>query len=276
MKGQNVSNPPVEDVRPTNSAANGVHAALDFGDHAAGDRSVGHQPFKFVGCGLSDQRSRIVDHSPQTFDVGEVDELLGAKRLGDRAGNRIGIDVEGLAFGVGADRRHNRDELVVEQCVQDRRIDRLHITDEAEIGVASHSPDETGVLTGDADGEWAVHVDCRDELRIDLADQHHPDDVDGLAIGDAQPVAKLALLAESCHQLADLRPPSVHDDRPHADLSHQHDVLGEQGQGVAVGCAGQGVPSVFDYYHLVGEATNVRQGFDQSCSPVRGCGHGHG
>ena len=115
----------------------------------------------------------------------------------------------------------------------------------------------------------AVHVDGGHELRVDLTDQHHPDDVDGLAVGDAQAVAELALLAEPVHQVTDLRPAAVHDDRPHADLAHQHDVLGEQRQGVAVRCTGQRVAAVLDDDHLIRETANVRQRLDQRRRPIR-------
>ena len=71
-----------------------------------------------------------------------------------------------------------------------------------------------------ADGERAVDVDGRHDVAVDLADQHHAGDVEGLGVGDPQAVAELGLLAEPGHQLADLRAAAVHDDRPHADRVH--------------------------------------------------------
>ena len=62
---------------------------------------------------------------------------------------------------VGADRGDDGDELVVEQAVEDRRVDRGDVADEAELGVAGDGPDQPGVLAADADGVVAVQVDRR-------------------------------------------------------------------------------------------------------------------
>ena len=107
-----------------------------------------------------------------------------------------------------------------------------------------------------------------DQLRVDLADQHHAGDVDGLGVGDPQAVAELGRLAEPRHQLADLGAAAVDDDRPHADEAHQHDVLGEQREGVVVGRAGQGVAAVLDDDGLAGEAPDVRQRLDEDVGDV--------
>ena len=154
-------------------------------------------------------------------------------------------------------------ELVVEQRVQDRRVDRLDVADETEVGVSGRRADETRVLAGHADGQRPVHVDRSDQLRVDLTDQHHADDVDRLAIGDPQAVAELALLAEAAHQVADLRTATVHDHGPHADLAHQHDVFGEQGERIVLRRTGQRIAAVLDDDDLVGETTDVRERLDE-------------
>ena len=106
----------------------------DLRDHPAGDRAVGDQRLELVGGRLADQAGRVVDVAAQPLDVGEVDELLGTERLGDRAGHRVGVDVVRLPALVGADRGDDRDELVGEQAVEDRRVDRRDVADEAEPG----------------------------------------------------------------------------------------------------------------------------------------------
>ena len=60
--------------------------------------------------------------------------------------------------------------------------------------------DEAGVLAGQPDGERAVHVDAGDDVAVDLADEHHAGDVEGLGVGDPQAVAELGLLAEALHE----------------------------------------------------------------------------
>ena len=114
---------------------------------------------ELVGGGLADQARRVVDPAAQPLDVGEVDELLGAERLGDRAGDGVGVDVVRLTVRVGADGGDDGDELVVEQPVEHARVDRLDVADEAELGVAGRGADQPGVLAADADRVGAVDVD---------------------------------------------------------------------------------------------------------------------
>ena len=212
---------------------------------------------------LADQAGRVGDVAAEALDVGEVDQLLGADRLGDRAGDGVGVDVVGLAGLVAADRGDHRDELVVDQAVDHLGVDLGDVADEAELLVAGGRPDQPGVDAADADGEAAVHVDRCHELRVDLALEHHPGDVDRLGVGDAQAVDELGLLAEAFHQLGDLRAAAVHDDRPHADEAHQHDVLGEQRERIVVGGAGERVAAVLDDHGLAGEPPDVRQRLDE-------------
>ncbi len=99
---------------------------------------------------------------------------------------------------------------------------------------------------------------------LTLPTQHHAGDVDGLRVGDPQAVTELGHLAQARHQVADLRAAAVHHDGLHADGVHQHDVLGEQAERVGIdGGVGQRVAAVLDDDDLAGEATDVRQAFDQ-------------
>ena len=135
---------------------------------------------------------------------------------------------------VGADRRHHRDQALGEEPLEDGRVDHRHVADEAEVDVPRRRRDQPGVLAGEADRQRPVHVDGGDDVAVDLADEHHAGDVEGVRVGDPQPVAELGLLAEPRHELADLRAAAVDDDRQHPDGAHEHDVLGEGGEGVHV------------------------------------------
>ena len=159
----------------------------------------------------------------------------------------------------------------LQQAVEDRRVDRGDVADEAELRAARDGADQPGVLAADADGVVAVQVDRRHELGVDLADQHHAGDVDGLGVGDPQAVTELGGLAQPFHQRADLRAAAVDDDGAHADEAHQHDVLGEQVEGVVLGRSGEGVAAVLDDDRLAGEAPDVRQRLDEDVSDG---GHG--
>ncbi len=263
LEQEHVGDPAVEDVGAVHAVADGVGAAGDLGDHAAGDRAVGDELVEFVGGGLADQAGGVGDVAAQALDVGEVDQLLGAERLGDRAGDGVGVDVVRLTGLVAADRGDHGDELVVEQPVDHLGVDLGDVADEAELRVAGGRPDQAGVDAADADGVAAVHVDRGDELRVDLPLEHHAGDVDGLGVGDPQAVDELGFLAEPFHQLGDLRTAAVHDDRAHPDEAHQHDVLGEQGERIVVGGAGEGIAAVLDDDGLAGEPPDVRQRLDE-------------
>ena len=128
---------------------------------------------------------------------------------------------------------------------------------------------------GHADGQRGVDVDGRDDVPVDLADEHHAGDVEGLGVGDPQPVDELGDLAEPGHELADLGAAAVHHEGAHADRAHEHDVGGERGQAGVAGLPprpgrsadlatrparnrlsarpGQGVAAVLDHHHLAPE-----------------------
>ncbi len=90
------------------------------------------------------------------------------------------------------------------------------------------------VLAREADGVPAGLVDRRDDLLVDRARQHHLDDLDRGAVGDAQAIDEIALDLQALEHLADLRAAAMDDDRVHPDLFQKHDVLGEHGADRAV------------------------------------------
>ena len=78
------------------------------------------------------------------------------------------------------------------------RVDRGDVADQPDVdGLAADERrallggEQARVLTGQADGVGPVLVDQADQLPADLADQHHPHDVDRLRGGDAQAAAEL-------------------------------------------------------------------------------------
>ena len=66
-----------------------------------------------------------------------------------------------------------------------------------------------------------------DDLLVDLADQHHLDDLDRRLVGDPHAAHELRLLAQPLHEGADLRTAAVHDDRVDADQVQQDHVQRE-------------------------------------------------
>ena len=225
----------VEDVGRADAVLDGVDARRDLRDHAAGERARRRRAAAARSAvDAADEAGGIVDVGEQALDVGEVDHLLGAERLGDGAGDGVGVDVVGLPGQVGADRRHDRDEVLGEEPLEDAGFTASTSPTKprsgwralARISPAS-SPDRPT-----ASGPCTLMAD--DDVAVDLADEHHAGDVEAVGVGDAQPVAELGLHAEPLHQRADLRAAAVHDDGPDADRLQQHDVLGElPGRGAA-------------------------------------------
>ena len=96
----------------------------------------------------------------------------------------------------------------------------------------SNGPDQVGVLSGQADRKTAVDVYRRDDLTVDLSDEDHPRDLEGLGVRYAQSADEFGMLPEALHELAYLRPPAVHDNREDAHRPQKHYVFCERRQGI--------------------------------------------
>ena len=97
------------------------------------------------------------------------------------------------------DGRDDRDEAVLDQVVDDGRVDLGDFADAAEPRVALLGAHEVAVVARDADREPPVGVDGGDELGVHLADEHHLDDLHGLVGRDAQAVVELDRQVEPVH-----------------------------------------------------------------------------
>ena len=112
LEQQHARHAPVEDVGDADTGPHRFDAAADLGDHPFTDDAVGDQLLGLGGGERRDARRRVVDVAADALDVGEVDELLGAERFGDRGGGGVGVDVVGLTVVVDPDRRDDGDQLL--------------------------------------------------------------------------------------------------------------------------------------------------------------------
>ena len=71
-----------------------LDAALDLGDHAAGDGAVADELARFLDRELGNELLLLVEHA---LDVGQQQQALGLHAGGERAGEGVGVDVERLA-----------------------------------------------------------------------------------------------------------------------------------------------------------------------------------
>ena len=86
-----------------------------FGIMPSSNAPLAMSRVELADVGAGDQRVVVAEVAVEAGHVGEVHELLGLERLGDRAGDGVGVDVVALAVGVDADRGDDRDELLAEQ-----------------------------------------------------------------------------------------------------------------------------------------------------------------
>src|SRR5450830_998973 len=167
----------VDDVGAGHAALQRLAHGRDLGDHAAGDAPRGLQRPEVGEVALGDGSDLAALVLVHALDVGEEDDLLGVERGGDLPGDRVGVDVVGLAVLVGADAGHDRD-IGLGQQVEHADVDLGDLADEAEVdGVAGlvlmflgRDLEQMAVLAGDADGRPAVAADEPDDLLVHLVD----------------------------------------------------------------------------------------------------------
>ena len=168
---------------------------------------------------------------------------------------------------VGADRRDDRD-VVLGDVVDDADVDALDLADEADVlaaraGHRRHA-EELAVVAGEADRRLPVAVDARDDVLVDLADEHHLGDLDGVGVAHAQPADELDRHVQPLHVGRDVRPAAVDDDRVQPDVLEQHDVAGEV---LAQLGLGHRRAAVLDHDGLAVELPDVRERLEE-CSDV--------
>ena len=187
----------------------------------------------------------------------------------------------------GADGGEHRNQLGLEHGVEHGAVDLLGLADEAEIDdrldLAVRIDDAAGqllggneraVLSAQADGLATLGRDPAHDLLVDRAGEHHFDDLDGLLVGDAQPVAKFRLDPELVEHTADLRAAAMADDRLDACLLEQHHILGEV---LRRGRGAERMAAILDHDDLLIVALHMRQRLHQEMGLGRGGGQiGHG
>src|SRR5690606_38403441 len=98
----------VDDDGTADATLNGVQSATDLRQHAAVDGAIGDQLVDLGGAQAGEHVAFLVH---QAGDVGGQHQFLGLQRFGHLAGNKIGIDVVGLAVLAHADGGDDRDEI---------------------------------------------------------------------------------------------------------------------------------------------------------------------
>src|SRR5688500_17500484 len=122
------------------------------------------------------------------------------------------------------------------------------------------------------DSPMAVQVDEADNLLVDLAHQHHLDDLHRLLVSDAHAAHEARLLAQPLHEGADLRSPAVHDDGIDADQLQQDDV---EREGLLEVRLVHGGAAILDDDGLAPELPDVRERLHEDLDPAHVGRRGH-
>ena len=151
-----------------------------------------------------------------------------------------------------------------------RGADVGHLADEAERGSSGvtvsrpASSPATPTATGSSPASLLI---VRDEVAVDLADQHHADDLERLGVGDAQPVPELRLLADPAQHRVDLRAAAMDQHAAHADAAQQQHVLRQRPvERLLVDRR----PAELHHDRLAGELADVGQRLDENARSLPG------
>ncbi len=151
-------------------------------------------------------------------------------------------------------------------------VDALDASDETDVLTAGRGApgdaEQRAVVAAEADRGLAVTAEAQHDLLVDLADEHHLRDLDGVLVGHAQPADELHGQAETLHVAGDLGAAAVHDDRVQADVLEQHDVACEL---LAQRRVLHRRPAVLDNHGLAVELADVRERLEQCAYVTHGC-----
>ncbi len=251
----------VDDHRARDAATHSVQACRELWAHTTAD--PGKRLLELGGGGLGDERDGIVSVAEPARHVGQEHGLVGAECSRHDGGRVVGVDVVGVTLLVGADAGDHRD-VVGRHVRQHADVHLIDAADEADVltarGGAAAAAKQHPVVTAQADGRLAVAPEQQHDVLVDLADQHHLRELDGLGVGDAQPIDELHRQVEALHVGGDLRAASVDDHGVDADVLEQRDVAREL---VLERRIGHRRSAVLDHHRASMELADVGQRLEQ-------------
>src|SRR5450432_224031 len=212
-----------DDVDGADAGGEGRAGLLELGDHPAGNRAAA-DGFARLGDGEARQQGRrIVLVPPDATDGGAGDERPGADSRRELAGDDVGVDVEHLTVGAGAQAGDDRQVAGAVEQLEERQIEAVDV---------AHQPEVDGDTVGAGDGaRWtAVGVDeaagageadhrragraqRRDQIDVELPGDDHLQDLEGRRVGDSPAADQTRLDPQAARHLRRLRPAAVNDDQ---------------------------------------------------------------
>ena len=209
---------------------------------------------------------RIVNVLHQTAYVGQQNQLFCTECNCQLAGCGVGVDVV-VSFIVDAlcNGRNDRNIALLQHIDNRRRVYVHNVADVAVIRTRAVGQalrlKQAAVHAAETDAAAACLLDQGYKVLVDLAAQHHLDDIHGFTIGIAQAVDKLALLADLSQHFIDLRAAAVYDNDLDADQIEQYQIVDDRVLQLLVDHC---VAAVFYNNGLTVIFLNIRKCFDQN------------
>mmetsp|Transcript_62273 Transcript_62273/g.197166 ORF Transcript_62273/g.197166 Transcript_62273/m.197166 type:complete len:312 (+) Transcript_62273:382-1317(+) len=164
----------IDDVRGADTLGKGPDAALHLGDHATGEDAVGDELPGARDVGFRDQGANIVLVHEDAGDVRHQHQLLGIQSRGDLPSRSVRVDIEGVAGRVSGNGCNHRDDVLVDQDLDDGWVNGRHLPDVSEVHIARlASAYELPILPAQANSSAALGIDQRDQGLVHVPHEHH-------------------------------------------------------------------------------------------------------
>ena len=196
--------------------------------------------------------------------IAEEYELACLHSRCDRACSVVGIHVIRLTVLLTeTDRADDRNEVILEQSVDQGRIDFCDFTDKTDIAAVREfslfNTHRSAVLAGDTAGLDAVSFHVLNKTFVDLA-KHHLSDLHSLCVCHTEAVHEFRGLAGEFDPFADFFSSAVNNDRLHTDKLEERHILDDTLLQVGIRHCGS---TVFDYDRLSVKLADIGQRFDE-------------
>src|ERR1700693_1605665 len=194
------------------------------------------------------------------------------ERFGDFTGDQISVNIIGLTGFADAHRGDDRDEFVLVQGVDNQWINADDLPDHADVDdlrrftvfrdfdVHLAREDQAAVLTAQPHRHAAMLINEVDDRLVNLTDQDHLDNIQGLLVRDSHAANKAAGDPHLIEHFVDLRAAAMDHDGINTYVLEKNNVLGKA---VLQFLIDHGIAAIFDDERLAVEAPDVGQRFHQ-------------
>ena len=192
---------------------------------------------EIIGVGECHEARGILRIAEHAGNAGQVDQLLGAERDGDRFRHRVGVHVVHVAVVVAGEARHHGNEARVHERGEHARIDVhdvAHVPVVHDRGVAGVIDDvdrraaprgqQLGVHAGEAHRLELVGAERRQHVGVEGAGVDHLRHLERRVVGDAPSGHDHRLGAEPAREGGRLGSAAVDDDDADAEGVEQRDL----------------------------------------------------